>query len=125
MIFLHGRFSSSLRAVWWADLEYNIAGERYVRVRDFNAHDSSDSDSEPDDDGVPDFTKVWLAVQRHCCRHRPTCHCCGAKSMPALEVAHRPVLASQSAGKVWQPEAVALNLPAPRHNAVPLSGCST
>ena len=29
-----------------------------MRVRDFNAHDSSDSDSESDEEDAPDFTKV-------------------------------------------------------------------
>ena len=56
----------------------HCAGERYVRVRDFGAHDSSDSDSESDEDEAPDFTKVchragsyssstdWLTHYRLC-----------------------------------------------------------
>ncbi len=57
-----------------ADSRHCCAGERYVRVRDFGEHDSSDSDSESDDeDDAPDFAKVRSQkISRYsCCCQKP------------------------------------------------------
>ena len=57
--------------IWEVDSQHDRAGERYVRVRDFGEHDSSDSDSESDDeDDAPDFAKVRAQARTvlHGCR---------------------------------------------------------